>query len=53
MSPAARSSESSTLAVSPVEKSLEVKDGYLLPPSGPGLGVEVDLEKAKAMAVQV
>lgn len=36
-----------------LKESLVVKDGYLQPPTGPGLGVEVDLEKAKAMAVEV
>jgi L-alanine-DL-glutamate epimerase-like enolase superfamily enzyme len=36
-----------------LKESLVVKDGYLQPPKGPGLGVEVDLEKAKALAVQV
>jgi muconate cycloisomerase len=36
-----------------LKQPLVVKDGYLLPPDGPGLGVEVDLEKAKALAVEI
>ena len=30
-----------------------VKDGYIHPPVGPGLGVEVDMEKVRALEVKV
>lgn len=36
-----------------LKQSLVVKDGYLQPPVGPGLGVEVDMDKVKALAVQI
>ena len=32
---------------------LAVKDGFLQPPQGPGLGVEVDEEKMRALAVKI
>ena len=41
------------LTGSVLRESLVVKDGYLQPQTGPGLGIEVDLEKVKAMAVDI
>jgi L-alanine-DL-glutamate epimerase-like enolase superfamily enzyme len=41
------------LATSILKQPLVVKDGYLLPPAGPGLGVEPDLEAAAKLVVKV
>lgn len=41
------------LDASIITNPFEVKDGQLAAPAGPGLGVEVDIEKVKALSVEV